>query len=343
MDDRIVLAHGGGGMLMRELIEKTIGPAIGGLPAEMPDAAPVPGADEFLMTTDSFVVKPLFFQGGDIGSLSVHGTINDLAVSGAEPLALSMAIIIEEGLEIAVLRRVLESAGAAARACGVRIVTGDTKVVARGEADQLFITTAGIGRRRARLSAVAIRKGDALILSGAIAEHGIAVMSARKGIEFSTPVRSDSASVWPLAKALIESGAAVRVMRDPTRGGVSACVAELAEAAKVTVQIDEAALPVSREVAGACEMLGLDPLGVANEGKLIAFVASADAEKAVMALRAVAGGQRVGAGQGVAGGQNARVIGRAVARREKSAYLRTRFGGERIIEIPYGEELPRIC
>ncbi len=331
MAEKVVLAHGGGGSLTRELIERVLGPALEDLPPDLPDASRVPGAADIVLTTDSFVVKPLFFRGGDIGSLSVHGTVNDLAVSAAEPLALSFSLIVEEGLELDVLRRVAESAGGAARACGARIVTGDTKVVARGEADELFITTAGVGRRRAEVSPAGLREGDSIILSGPLAEHGVAVMSAREGIEFETPVVSDSRSVWPLVRALIEGGVELHAMRDPTRGGLSACCVELADASEVSIELDEKRVPVRPEAAAACEMLGLDPLAVANEGKLVVSVARTHTEKAVGILRRTSGGK------------DACVAGRVVARREKAVYLRTRYGGERIVEMPYGEELPRIC
>jgi hydrogenase expression/formation protein HypE len=331
VDERIVLAHGGGGALTRELVERIIVPTLGGVPEALPDAAPIPGADELAFTTDSFVVKPLFFRGGDIGSLSVHGTVNDLAVSGAEPLALSMSLILEEGLDIGLLRRVLQSAADAARTAGVRIITGDTKVVAHGEADQLFITTAGVGRRRIQISPRGLREGDRVLINGPIADHGIAVMSERQGIQFETQVRSDSASVWPFVRALIDGGIEIHAMRDPTRGGLAACCAELANDSGVTIQLEECALPIRPEVRGACEMLGLDPLTVANEGKVVAFVAASHAAKALEILKAIAGGER------------AAIIGRVTARRSVAACLKTRFGGERVVEMPYGEDLPRIC
>ncbi len=329
--DRIVLAHGGGGVLTRELIEKVIVPSIGGDPSGLPDAAPIPEGGGFFLTTDSFVVKPIFFEGGDIGSLSVHGTVNDLAVSGAEPLALSLSLIVEEGLEIELLKRVLESAGRAARECNVQIITGDTKVVARGEADELFINTAGIGVSRIDLGNSAIREGDSVILSGPIAEHGIAVMSQREGIDLETKIKSDSASVWPFVKALLDADIEIHKMRDPTRGGLSATLVELSDDFNVTTEIEEIKIPVRPEVRGACEMLGLDPLTVANEGKLVAFVKSSDAKRAVDILR------------GVPGGEDAVVIGTVLPRRAFSVYLKTPYGGDRVIEMPYGEELPRIC
>ena len=331
LENRILLAHGGGGVLTRELIEGLIVPTLGGDPAALPDAAPVPGADGFAITTDAFVVKPLFFRGGDIGSLSVHGTVNDLAVSGAEPLGLAMSLILEEGLERANLERVLASAAEAAKACGIRIVTGDTKVVARGEADALFITTTGVGKRLLDLEPGGLREGDRVLLSGGIAEHGVAVMSEREGIEFETEVVSDSAPVWPLVRALIDAGIEIHAMRDPTRGGLAASCVELADDAGLTVELDEAAVPVKPGVRAACEMLGLDPLTVANEGKLLAFIPERDAAKALEALRAIPGGE------------HAAIIGTVLARTSVSACLRTRYGGQRVVEMPYGEELPRIC
>jgi hydrogenase expression/formation protein HypE len=329
--DRILLAHGGGGVLTRELIETIIVPAFGTDPKGLPDAAPVPGAPDILLTTDSFVVKPLFFPGGDIGSLAIHGTVNDLAVSGARPLAIALSLIIEEGLEVAELSRIVESAAAAAKACGVAVVTGDTKVVARGEADRLFITTSGVGAREYSPDPRTIRPGDAVVISGAIAEHGVAVMSRREGIDFETEITSDSASVWPFVEALIKGGVAVKAMRDPTRGGLAATLTELAGDGNVTVELTEDAIPIKPAVRAACEMLGLDPLAVANEGKLVAFVARQDAERAVEIMR------------GVTGGHEAAVIGMVVARRSVAVTARTRFGSERAVDMPYGEELPRIC
>ncbi|MBN1573673.1 MAG: hydrogenase expression/formation protein HypE [Deltaproteobacteria bacterium] len=328
---RIVLAHGGGGVLTRELVEEIIVPSIGGSVSALPDAARVPGAEDLYFTTDSFVVKPLFFNGGNIGSLSIHGTVNDLAVSGAEPVAVSFSLIIEEGLEMDTLRRIVESAGRAAAECSVSIITGDTKVVARGDADQLFVNTAGIGIRRHDMGNLGIKEGDAVLINGPIAEHGIAVMSRRKGIDFDIEIESDSAPVWPYVKALLDGGVDIHAMRDPTRGGVAATLVELSGDHGVTTELYEDNIPVRAEVRAACEMLGLDPLSVANEGKLLVFVSASDAEKALEILRATSGGE------------NAEIIGRAVKRRAVSVFLKTCFGGERVVEMPYGEELPRIC
>lgn len=329
--DKILLAHGGGGILTRELIETLIVPAFGTDPHGLPDAAPVPGADGLLFTTDSFVVKPLFFPGGDIGSLAIHGTVNDLAVSGARPLAIALSLIIEEGLPVETLRQIVKSASRAARESGVAVVTGDTKVVARGEADGLFVTTAGVGTRVIATDSRAIAIGDAVVISGGIAEHGIAVMSKREGIDFQTEVMSDSAPVWPFVEALVTGGVAVKVMRDPTRGGLAAALTELASDGGVTVELDEGAIPLDSGVAAACEMLGIDPLTVANEGKLVAFVAERDAGRAVELLRKVSGGKR------------AAVIGSAVPKGPVPVTIRTRFGSVRAVDMPYGEELPRIC
>ncbi len=328
---RIVLAHGGGGVLSRELVEEIIVPSAGGSPSALPDAASVPGAEDFYFTTDSFVVKPLFFNGGDIGSLSVHGTVNDLAVSGAEPVAVSFSLIIEEGFEIDTLRRIVESAGRAAGESNVSIITGDTKVVARGEADQLFVNTAGIGICRHDMGNTGIKEGDCLLINGSIADHGIAVMSRRKGIDFDTEIKSDSAPVWPYVKALLDGGIDIHVMRDPTRGGMAASLVELSGDHGVTTELYEDSVPIRDEVRAACEMLGLDPLTVANEGKLLVYVAESDAEKALKILRRTKGGE------------GAEIIGRAVQRRAVSVFIKTSFGGERVVEMPYGEELPRIC
>lgn len=331
MSDKIVLAHGGGGALMRELIEGVIAPAIGGLPDGLPDASPIPGADGLVLTTDSFVVKPLFFRGGDIGRLSVFGTVNDLAVSGAEPLALSLSLIVEEGLDIAVLRRVVESAAQAARECGVRIVTGDTKVVARGEADELFVTTAGVGSRRTKDALPGLREGDAVLVSGGIAEHGIAVVSEREGMQFETPVESDAASVWPLVRALIDAGVEIHAMRDPTRGGLAAALNEFARASGVGISIDEQAVPIPLAVNAACELLGLDPFYVANEGKLIAVVPESVAGPLLEAM------------QNHPRGRNAAIIGRVVADHPGVVVAKTGIGGSRVIDTLVGEQLPRIC
>ncbi len=323
--DKILLAHGGGGSLTNDLIKDVIVAALGSDQSDLADASPVPGHDDILFTTDSFVVKPLFFPGGDIGSLAIHGTVNDLAVSGARPLAVSISLVIEEGLEVETLKKILESAGKAAKKSGVSIVTGDTKVVAHGEADGLFITTSGVGERVREVLPSGVAEGDAVIINGSMGDHGVAVMSAREGIEFETTIESDSQSVWPFVEALINNGIEVHAMRDPTRGGVAASCNEIADSSGVSIVLDENSLPVKEGVSAACGMLGLDPLTVANEGKVLFFVPEPEAERALDLLK------------------DASVIGKAVTRREKAVYLKTQYGGERIVEMPYGEELPRIC
>lgn len=316
---------------MNELIREVIVPSLGSEQAEFADSSPIPTREEILLTTDAFVVRPLFFPGGDAGTLAINGTLNDLAVAGAKPLALSLSLIIEEGFAIRDLERILRSAGRAAQACGVPIITGDTKVVARGEADGLFIVTTGVGARVKTVLPSGGREGDALIVSGPIGEHGIAVMSAREGIEFETSIHSDTAPVWPLVESLFEGGVEVHAMRDPTRGGIAATCNELANSSGVSVVLEERAIPIKAEVRAACDMLGLDPLTVANEGRVILFVPEPLATRALGILRSLPDGR------------NAAIVGNAVARREHPVYLTTRFGGERIVEMPYGEELPRIC
>jgi len=335
---RVLMGHGGGGELARELLDEVILPALGLTPdAAREDAASIdlpPGAGRLALTTDSFVVRPLEFPGGDIGKLSVCGTVNDLAVSGARPLALTLALVIEEGFEIARLGRLLESAAAAARAAGVRIVSGDTKVVEAGSADGLFINTAGVGivPGGVRVSAASVRPGDECLVSGPLGRHGIAVLSAREGLRFETPVTSDCASLSELCRsALAAGGAGVHAMRDLTRGGAAAALNEIATASGVAVEIDEAAIPEDQAVAGACAMLGLDPLGVANEGTLALFCGPAAAAPVLEAMRSTSEGRY------------AARVGRVLAGRRAQVLLRTRSGGRRILDMPHGEGLPRIC
>ncbi|MCE5277438.1 MAG: hydrogenase expression/formation protein HypE [Planctomycetaceae bacterium] len=334
---RIQLAHGGGGQLTAELIRDVILPALGGQdPAALKDAATLqlpPGATAF--TTDSYVVQPLEFPGGDIGKLAVCGTINDLAVSGARPAALSMGLIMQEGLEIALLARVLGSAGAAARAAGVSIVTGDTKVVERSACDGLVINTAGVGTilPAAKLGFAQVQEGDRVLLSGPLGEHGLAIMSQRKGLSFKASLASDCAPLHELTIALIEElGQAVRWMRDPTRGGLAATLADLSSAAGRDIEIQESAIPINRTARAAAEMLGLDLLTIANEGKLVAVVAAGAAERAVEILR-----QFPIAAEACAIGHI------AAASDNPLVELVTKPGGRRIVQMPYGEELPRIC
>ena len=334
----IQLAHGGGGQLSAELVRDVILPALGGGqdPRHLTDAAVfhAEGA-KLAFTTDSYVVQPLRFPGGDIGKLAVCGTINDLAVAGSRPLAISLALVVQEGLEIAVLREMLESAGRAAEAAGVPVVTGDTKVVGRDACDGLIINTSGVGLMHpaARLGFDRIATGDAILLSGPLGEHGLAVMSCRKGLSFSAELASDCASIAELTAALLdEFGPAVHFMRDPTRGGLAATLAEIADGCGRDVEIHQTAIPVNRTVLAAAEMLGLDVLSAANEGKLVAVLEPKLADKAVAIL----------AKHGLA--RQAAVIG-AVGPAGSSPIVEmvTDIGGRRVVQMPYGEELPRIC
>ena len=287
----------------------------------------------YAFTTDSYVVSPCFFPGGDIGKLAVCGTVNDLAVMGAQPYWLSLSFILEEGLLIADLQRIVESIRATAAGVGVQIVTGDTKVVERGKCEGLYINTAGLGKILTPnwLGASNVKPGDVVILSGSLGEHGVAVMSQRPGIAFQTSVVSDCAALWPLVKAILDTNVELRAMRDPTRGGLAAALCDIASASDVAIRLDEKALPVSREVRGACELLGLDPLTIANEGKLLLFCRHADAEKVLAAMK------------GNSLGKDAVVIGEVHEKPKGMVLLRTIIGGERIVDMPTGEDLPRIC
>lgn len=337
---RIVAGHGGGGILSEELIENLFLPAFGAAPGSVGpsrDSAVLEvAAGRIAVSTDSYVVAPLFFPGGDIGDLAVNGTINDLAMSGAQPLGLTAGFILEEGLELEVLARVAQSMGKAADAAGVRIVTGDTKVVGKGSADQLFVNTAGVGVIPAGVDIGPERAcvGDDIIVSGSIGEHGVAIMSVRAGIDFGTVVTTDSAPLHRLVAAMLAADApdgTIHALRDPTRGGLVAAVVEIARAAGVGILLDEGAIPVPEAVASACGFLGLDPLQVANEGKLVAFVDPVATEAVLAAMRA----RPEGAG--------AAVIGRVVADHPGMAVGRTSFGTTRVIERELGEQLPRIC
>ena len=286
------------------------------------------------MTTDAYVVSPLFFPGGDIGALAVHGTINDVAMAGAQPLYLSASFILEEGLALADLKRIADSMGAAARTAGVPIVTGDTKVVERGKADGVFISTTGIGVVPVGLdlSADKARPGDRVILSGTIGDHGVAVMSRRQNLSFETEITSDTAALHDLVAAMVEAGGrSLRVMRDPTRGGLATTLNELAQQSGIGFRVSEAAVPVKREVAAACELLGLDPLYVANEGKLVAVVAPDAAEAVLTAMRA----HRLG--------REAAIIGEVATDEHRFVQMTTAFGGGRVVDWLSGEQLPRIC
>ncbi len=339
--DRILLGHGSGGLLTAELIERVFLPAFDNeVLAALEDQATVrlPRIDggpapRIAVSTDSFVVRPLFFPGGDIGRLAVHGTINDLAVGGARPLYLTAAFILEEGLAIADLTRIVNSMRDACREAGVMLIAGDTKVVDRGKGDQVFISTTGVGivPEGRTLSIRRARPGDVIVVSGTLGDHGIAIMSVREGIEFETVLVSDTAPLLGLVRTMLEACPGIRFMRDPTRGGLSSALNELARAANVGVVLDEAALPIRRDVRGACEMLGLDPLYVANEGKLIAVVPREDAHQLVDVMRADPLGR------------DAAIIGEVVAEHPGMVTLRSLVGGERVVTMLSGEQLPRIC
>ena len=331
--DHITLGHGGGGSLMQDLINNPIIPALGGDATELHDSARLPPMPEGLcFTTDSYVVQPLFFPGGDIGSLAVYGTVNDLAVAGARPGWLSLSFIMEEGLPRATLTRVLASVRQAAAACGVRVVTGDTKVVERGKGDGLYINTAGIGT--APVQAVhpgAIRPGDALIISGDAGRHGAAIMAARQGLDEDGIPESDLAPLHEATLALMESGLPIHCLRDLTRGGLSAACHELAAASGLGLQLEEAALPVTAPVQSLCEILGLEPWSLACEGRFIGVLPADAADEALAILRET----RVAAG--------AQKIGRVREEHPGCVTLSQPWGGERYLPLPTGTQLPRIC
>ncbi|WP_030681170.1 hydrogenase expression/formation protein HypE [Streptomyces sp. NRRL B-1347] len=332
--ERLLLGHGAGGRLTAELLNALVLPLVAdytGGPLE--DAASVPAQPHLMMSTDAFVVSPLTFPGGDIGSLAVHGTVNDLAMRGALPLALSCAVIAEEGLPLDELRAALTSLGKAARAVPVPVVTGDTKVVGRGAADKLFLITTGIGNRIPGLtpSVARARPGDAILLSGPIGLHGTAVLSTREGLGFASDIASDSRPLHHLVEALGRYGPAVHTLRDPTRGGLAAALNEIARDSAASIEIDESALPIPEPVAAACDLLGLDPLTVANEGCLVAFVAPSTADDALSALR------------DRPEGASATLIGRVTDGPPGRVTLRTLVGARRVVDMPLGEQLPRIC
>src|SRR5579883_2042788 len=333
--DRVLLAHGEGMRLTRRLIRRELLPAFDNdYLRPLADGAVLPPTGGGLaVTTDSYVVSPLFFPGGDIGRLAVYGTVNDLTATGAVPLYLTVGLILEEGLPLDLLRRVVESLAGAARACGVAVVTGDTKVVPRGAADQLFLTVTGIGRPRQGvvLGADRVRSGDRIIVTGTLADHGVAVLAARQGLEFDPPVPSDTAALHGLIAPLWDAGLDVRFARDPTRGGVSAVLHELCEATGLTYVVDEEALPLAGPVRGACELLGLDPLYVANEGKMVLVTAAGAADATLADLRR----HPLGA--------NAAVIGTVTDWRPPAVLVRGRLGVVRVMDEPGGAPLPRIC
>jgi hydrogenase expression/formation protein HypE len=332
----IVMGHGGGGKLSSELVEYLFLPAFRNAALEgLGDATVLPRpAGRIAMSTDSFVVRPLFFPGGSIGELAVNGTVNDLAMSGARPLYLSAGFILEEGFPIVELGRVVERMAAAARAASVEIITGDTKVVERGHGDGCYINTSGIGvvPDGVNVGPARVRPGDAIVVSGMIADHGMAIMSVREGLEFDSPIVSDCAALNGLAQAVLEAGGdGVHAMRDPTRGGLGATLHEIAHASNVGITLEETRLPIRVEVQSACDLLGLDPLFVANEGKMVAFVDASSAGRVLAAMRA----HPLGA--------DAVIIGYAVDSHRKMLVARTAIGANRVIPAQIGEQLPRIC
>lgn len=332
---RIVMGHGGGGRLTHELLEQVFLPALGNkVLREREDAAVLHVQHSRLaFSTDAYVVRPLFFPGGCIGDLAIHGTVNDLAMQGAMPTALSAAFILEEGLPIETLQRIVHAMAQASQQIGVPVVTGDTKVVERGHGDGCFITTTGIGlvRDEIQMAARHARDGDAILINGTIGDHGMAILSHREGMEFASPIVSDTAPLHGLVSAMLDAVPRIRCLRDPTRGGITTTLHEIATAARVGIEIDEGLLPIQPAVQNACELLGLDPLSVANEGKLIAIVPQEYADRVLHAMRDHPLGQR------------ATRIGKIVTDNACRVVMRTPFGTKRLIPMPIGEQLPRIC
>ena len=331
----IIMGHGGGGMLSADLVRHLFLPAFSNdALLRLGDGAVFEvGGARLAMSTDSYVVRPLFFPGGNIGELAVNGTVNDLAMMGATPMFLSAGFIIEEGLAMDTLGRIVASMGEAARRAGVQLITGDTKVVDRGHGDGVYINTSGIGMvpNGVEIGPERAQPGDAVLLSGTIGDHGMAVMSVREGLEFEAPIRSDTAPLNGLVSAMLAITTEIHVLRDPTRGGVASALNEIAQASKVGMALDERSIPVQPAVASACEMLGLDPMYVANEGKLIAIVPAAQAEAVLAAMR------------GHPLGKAAAIIGQVVASHPGRVVARTGIGGTRIVDMQIGEQLPRIC
>jgi len=330
----VLLGHGAGGRLSAELVEHMFVPAFGGDPGALGDSAVVEvGGVRIAMTTDSFVVRPRWFPGGNIGALAVNGTVNDLAMVGAQPMYLTTGFIVEEGLAVDELGRLTAALGAAATEAGVRVVAGDTKVVDRGHGDGVFINTTGVGLvpDGVDIGPTGARPGDAVLVSGPIGLHGVAVLSVRDGLEFGTEIHSDCQPVNGLVAGLLAAGIDVHVLRDPTRGGVAAALNEIAASSQVGVQIEERSIPVPDDVRAACGFLGLDPLVVANEGKLVAFVPGEQADEALSVL------------QSDPRGQGATRIGTVVAEHPGVVVARTGIGGTRVVDLPLGEQLPRIC
>ncbi len=331
----IILGHGGGGKLSAELVEHLFVPAFeNNVLVNLGDSSivTVPG-QRLAMSTDSFVVQPLFFPGGSIGDLAIHGTVNDLAMSGAQPLFLTVGFIIEEGLEMAALGGIVDRMSAAAMEAGVKIVTGDTKVVDKGHGDGLYINTSGIGviPENIHIAPQNAQVGDVVIVSGTIGDHGMAIMSVREGLEFDTVIQSDTAPLNGLVNMMLKTSSNIHVLRDPTRGGVASSLNEIAKSSNVGIAIQEQKLPVNPAVASACELLGMDPIYVANEGKLVAIVGRDDAEAVLEAMRHHPLGE------------NATIIGEVVDQHPGMLTARTGIGGTRVIDMQVGEQLPRIC
>jgi len=331
----IVLAHGSGGKLSQQLIQEVLLPQFRNewLDVQHDGAVISVNGTRLAFSTDSFVVSPIFFPGGDIGKLAVHGTVNDLAMCGAQPLYLSAGFILEEGLPMQEFWALVMSMRQAAAVAGVTLVTGDTKVVDRGKADKIFINTSGIGvvPEGVNIHPGRARPGDKIIVSGEIAVHGIAIMSVREGLEFETEIASDTAPLNGLVNAVLAAAADVHVLRDPTRGGITSALSEIAQSARVGIYLEEAGIPISEEVKGACEILGLDPLYVANEGKLLAIVSVEDAATVLSAMRAHPLGEK------------AMVIGSVTDDHPGFVFMKTRIGGSRVVDMLSGEQLPRIC
>jgi hydrogenase expression/formation protein HypE len=331
----ILLAHGGGGKLTHQLIEKMFLPAFGNpMPEAMHDGAVMDfPSSKLAFTTDSYVVQPLFFPGGDIGTLAVYGTVNDLAMCGARPLYMSAGFILEEGLPMSTLWRVVQSMKASAAHAGIRLVTGDTKVVSRGKGDGIFINTSGIGAIETNhpISPSSIKPGDAVLLSGDIGRHGIAIMAMREGLEFESAVVSDCADLSGIVRSLLASGAEVHCLRDLTRGGLGSALIEIAESSHLNFELDETGIPILEDIRGACEILGLDPLYVANEGRFVCFVPAREADCALERLRAHPLGEQ------------ACMIGTVTEDPPGLVTMKNRIGTSRIVDMPSGEQLPRIC
>jgi len=334
MKDKILLAHGSGGKLSHDLIEKNFVPAFSNpLLNKLDDSAAFEFSGRLAFTTDSFVVSPIFFPGGDIGKLAVNGTVNDLAMIGAIPLYLSLSFIIEEGFLIAELEKIVNSIYQAADEAGVKIVAGDTKVVNQGSADKLFINTSGVGivSPGVDISGANAIPGDKVIVSGSLGDHGIAVLSQREGLKFQVPVESDCAPLNKLVAEILETSANIHCLRDPTRGGLATTLNEFAKQSQVGIRIEEETIPINKAVLAACELLGFDPLYVANEGKLVAVVAPSDADKVLAKMRQNQYGTE------------AAIIGEVVNEHPGQVVMKTSLGSSRIVDMPVGELLPRIC